>query len=325
MAPSSRLYSLWQCRCTKSGMVVPFARGGGFLYSPSPQTWKRWSCQEKSCDPGILRMGEPGWPCQGWLGAAYGTDTMTPLSSRLERKLRRLSAVLPVLLGALAITALLALAAWLARPYLPKAFVDFLSEFLLEDFEGRKNALKAWFDSWGAVAAWVFLCVQFLQVVLAPIPGQFVGMVGGFVFGFWRGLALNLVGNAIGSLTAMLLTRFFGERVMRPFVPLRIQEKFDATMHRGGLENFFMLFLLPGTPKDAICFMAGLTRFPIWKLLLVNTLGRLPGLVVLTFTGAAIEANLLAVKLVFGAGLALALLAWLFDEELKERLARLTG
>ncbi|MBA4357563.1 MAG: hypothetical protein C0405_07540 [Desulfovibrio sp.] len=250
---------------------------------------------------------------------------MAPLSSRLERKLARLTAVLPVLIGALAVTALLALAAWLAQPFMPKAFLDFVTTLAAEDFEGRKNALKAWFDAWGAVAAWIFLGVQFLQVVVAPIPGQFTGMLGGFVFGFWRGLALNVVGNAAGSLTAMLLTRFFGEQVMRPFVPRRIQERFDAAMHRGGLGNFFMLFLLPGTPKDSICFMAGLTRFPVWKLLLVNTLGRLPGLGVLTFTGAAMDGNLLAVKLVFGAGLVLALLAWLFDEEIKERLARFSG
>jgi len=123
----------------------------------------------------------------------------------------------------------------------------------------------------------------------------------------------------------MLLTRFFGERVMRPFVPHRIQEKFDATIHRGGLENFFMLYLLPGTPKDAICFMAGLTRLPVWKLLLANTLGRLPGLAVLTFTGAAADADLFTVKVVFGAGLALAFVVWLFDEEIKERLGRLAG
>lgn len=232
---------------------------------------------------------------------------------------------MPVLVGALAVTGVLALATWLARPYLPAGLVDFVTSITSADFEGHKLALKAWFDAWGAVAMWVFLGVQFLQVVVAPIPGQFTGMVGGFVFGFWRGIALNVAGNAIGSLTAMLLTRVFGERVMRPFVPLRIQDKFDATMHRGGLSNFFMLYLLPGTPKDAICFMAGLTRFPVWKLMLANTLGRLPGLVVLTFTGAAMDGNLLAVKLVFGAGLFLALLAWLFDEEIKERLGRLAS
>lgn len=253
------------------------------------------------------------------------TGDMKPFSSRLDHKLRRLGAALPVLAGALALTGLLGLAAWLAWPHLPKDFADLASGLVSEDFEGRKNALKDWFDSWGAVAAWVFLGVQFLQVVLAPVPGQFTGMIGGFVFGFWRGLMLNVVGNALGSLTAMLLTRFFGEQVMRPFVPTRIQERFDATMHRGGLGNFFMLFLLPGTPKDSICFMAGLTRFPLWKLILVNTCGRLPGLVVLTFTGAAIDANLLAVKLVFGLGLLLALLVWLFDEEIKERLTLLIG
>ncbi len=244
---------------------------------------------------------------------------------RLRRKLSRLSAVVPVLVGALAVSALLGVFAWLVLPHLPKGFVAFVDELMREDFESRRMAIKAWFESFGPAMAWVFLAVQFLQVVVAPIPGQFAGLLGGFVFGFWQGLGLNVLGNAVGSLAAMLLTRFFGERVMRPFVPQHIQERFDATIHRGGLENFFMLFLLPGTPKDAICFMAGVTRLPLWKLMLANTLGRLPGLAVLTFTGAAADADLFTVKLVFGAGLALALLAWLFDEEIKERLGRLTG
>ncbi|MDR3641111.1 MAG: VTT domain-containing protein [Humidesulfovibrio sp.] len=244
---------------------------------------------------------------------------------RMKRKLSRLSAVLPVLVGAAAVSLLLAFLAWLAEPYLPRAFVDFVRELVREDFGTQRQALKAWFESWGAVSAWVFLGVQFLQVVVAPIPGQFVGLLGGFVFGFWRGLLLNVVGNAVGSLAAMLLTRVFGERVMRPFVPVHLQERFDATIHRGGLANFFMLFLLPGTPKDAICFMAGVTRLPIWKLMLASTLGRLPGLVVLTFAGAAADADLFTVKLVFGAALALALLVWLFDEEIKERLGKFSG
>jgi uncharacterized membrane protein YdjX (TVP38/TMEM64 family) len=244
---------------------------------------------------------------------------------RVKRKLSRLSAVVPVLAGAVAVSLLLGLLAWLAEPYLPHGFRIFLRELASEDFDTRRMALKAWFDSWGAVSAWVFLGVQFLQVVVAPIPGQFVGLLGGFVFGFWRGLLLNVVGNAVGSLAAMLLTRFFGERVMRPFVPAPLQDKFDATIHRGGLANFFMLFLMPGTPKDAICFMAGVTRLPIWKLMLANTLGRLPGLAVLTFTGAAVDADPFTVRLVFGLGLLLAFVVWLFDEELKERLGRIAG
>ncbi len=248
---------------------------------------------------------------------------MEPRESRLRRKIGRLTAAVPVLLGALGVTFVLGLGAWLARPYMPREFVDFLTSLAGEDFEGHKLALKAWFEGWGPVAAWVFLGVQFLQVVVAPVPGQFTGMAGGFVFGFWKGLALNLAGNALGSGAAMLLTRLFGERVMRPFVPARIQQRFDDTMHQGGLGNFFMLYLLPGMPKDAICFMAGLTRFPLWKLMAANTLGRLPGLVVLTFTGAAIDANTTAVKVVFAVGLGLAFVAWLFDEEIKERLARI--
>jgi hypothetical protein len=66
---------------------------------------------------------------------------MTPLSSRLQNKLRRLSAVRPVLLGALVVTGLLALAAWLARPYLPASRVDFAAELARDDFEARRLAI----------------------------------------------------------------------------------------------------------------------------------------------------------------------------------------
>lgn len=243
--------------------------------------------------------------------------------ARLQHKLRRLAAALPVLIGALVVAGLLSLLIWLVMPHLPQGFRDFVATLTEEGFEANKNALKAWFDGWGASAAWVFLGVQFLQVVVAPIPGQLVGVLGGFVFGFWKGLLLNVAGNAIGSLSAILLTRFLGERCMRPFVPAQVQEKFDAAIQRGGLSNFFMLFLLPGTPKDSICFMAGMTRLSVWKLLGVNTLGRLPGLIVLTFTGSAAGSDLRTVKIVFGLGLFLAFLAWLFDEEFKEWLKRL--
>jgi uncharacterized membrane protein YdjX (TVP38/TMEM64 family) len=240
--------------------------------------------------------------------------------SRFRDKLSRLAAALPVLAGALAVAALLAALAWVGLRLFPNRFLETLAELPGDGFEANRDALKAFFLGWGDRAAWVFLLAQFLQVVLAPIPGQLVGMLGGFVFGFWPGLALNVVGNALGSATAMAFTRLFGERVMRPFVSPALQERFDRTMTRGGLANFFMLFLLPGTPKDSICFMAGLTRFGLAPLLAVNTLGRLPGLAVLTFAGAALDTDLAMVKIVFGAGMLLALAAWFFDEEIKERL-----
>jgi uncharacterized membrane protein YdjX (TVP38/TMEM64 family) len=243
--------------------------------------------------------------------------------TRIQIKLKRLAAVVPVLAGALVVTALLSLIAWALLPYAPPGLNNFVANFASEGFETHKNELKNWFDGFGESAFWMFLALQFLQVVVAPIPGQLIGIAGGFVFGFWKGLCLNVAGNMLGSFAAMLMTRFLGEKVMRPFVPASLQERFDGAISRGGLENFFMLFLLPGTPKDSICFMAGLTRFNLWALLGVNTLGRLPGLAVLTFTGAGLNYDLGTVQWVFSAGLALAFVVWLFDEELKEHLRRL--
>ena len=50
-----------------------------------------------------------------------------------------------------------------------------------------------------------------------------------------------------------------------------------------------MIFLLPALPDDAVCFIAGLTRLPLWRLLLVGLAGRLPGMAVLAYVGANLD------------------------------------
>lgn len=249
-------------------------------------------------------------------------DFLTLIGVRFRSKLGRLSAAVPVLLGALAVTAVLAMTAWAVLPYLPPGMRRLIDHMADGGFEQGKAEVKAVFDLLGGAKVWAFLGVQLLQVLLAPIPGQFTNMLGGFLFGFWPGLALNLLGNGTGSWLAMFLTRVFGRRLLGPFVSAASQAKFDAVIDRGGVENFFMIFLLPAMPKDSTCFMAGLTRLPLWKLLGACVLGRAPGIAVLTFAGASIDADILTAKIVFGIGMTAAFFAWIFEEELKDRLRR---
>ena len=81
-------------------------------------------------------------------------------------------------------------------------------------------------------------------------------------FGLWKGLYLSMFGLAVGSLIAISASRLLGERLVRKFVPQPVLSKFDYLMTEGGITNFFMIFLLPALPDDAICFIAGLTRGP---------------------------------------------------------------
>ena len=160
-----------------------------------------------------------------------------------------------------------------------------------------------------------------LQVVFAPIPGQAVALAGGFVFGFWKGWALTTLGLAAGSLIAMLLARALGVQLVRRFVPQGVMKRFDSLIEEGGYTTFFMIFLLPVLPDDAVCFIAGLTKLKLLPLSAVCLLGRAPGMAVLSLVGAELSTGLSAgVRLLFAALMIASVPLWLFWEKIEEKL-----
>lgn len=168
----------------------------------------------------------------------------------------------------------------------------------------------------------LFMALQLAQVLLAPIPGQVMGLLGGWLFGFWGGLALTMAGLMLGSSLAMGLTRWGGRPLLEKLVPAALLKRFDHLIASGGVFTFFMLFLLPALPDDAICLVAGLTQIRMRWLLLVCFWGRLPGMAVLTWAGQRLENPAASSQgLLIGLGLA-SLLLWLFQDQVEIAFAR---
>lgn len=246
---------------------------------------------------------------------------LTHLSQRLRKKL---AGMLPIVLGAVILAVLLSLLLSLLIPVLPVAYQQIILEIQRGDWDVVRENLSSMFESYGATQVYVFLTIQVLQVLFAPIPGQVLGLLGGYLFGFWSGLGLTMIGLGTGSWLAIGVGRLFGVQIVRRFLPPSVLSKFDDLISEGGLWNFFLLFLLPALPDDAICFMAGLTRLPIWQLLLVCLLGRLPGMAVLTFVGASVGTNMVIANVVLAVALIAACLLWIFDEEVEAFFYRLS-
>ncbi len=251
------------------------------------------------------------------MAAAYGKR----FKERLKSKLISVGLILA---GALILALLLSVAIHFLFPHLPEPLQQALHAAERGEPAAGKDRLLQYLRSYGKSEAYLFMGLQVLQVLLAPIPGQLVGLAGGMLFGFWKGLFLCMVGLTIGSALAMVLGRLFGKALIRRLVPADLQSRFDGLINGGGLENFFMIFLLPALPDDAVCFIAGLTRLSLWKLLGVSFLGRLPGMAVLTFAGAGLDSEPLTAKVVFAAAVLLGLAFWLFDEELRAFFMRLS-
>lgn len=138
------------------------------------------------------------------------------------------------------------------------------------------EAVRTFVRGFGVWAPVALIVLQALQVVVAPVPGQVLAAVAGFLFGPWLGTLYNMIGIAIGSTVAFWLSRRFGRTYVERMVDDTALETFDAFVDRHGLLSLFILFLVPGLPDDALCFVGGLTPIPLWKLVLIAIIGRAP-------------------------------------------------
>jgi uncharacterized membrane protein YdjX (TVP38/TMEM64 family) len=148
--------------------------------------------------------------------------------------------------------------------------------------------LRATVDASGAWGPLVFIALQVFQVVVFMIPGEIAQIAGGYLFGVVNGTLLSVIGIALGSLLDFAAARLLGQRFVVALFGKDKLESFDRirTSPRSEL-IFFLLFVIPGIPKDLLCFVAGLSALHPLAFLAVSMVGRLPGIVGSSVMGAA--------------------------------------
>jgi len=163
----------------------------------------------------------------------------------------------------------------------------------------------------GPWAPLLYILLQIVQVIVAPIPGQIVGGVGGFLFGHW-GILWTTIGSFIGFWIVFLIARKFGRPLLEKIFKKSLIDKFDFIINaKGASLIIFAIFLLPGFPDDIVCYIAGLTRLPMRNLLLISILGRFPTIVLTNYIGMGIQGNLgLVVGLSILAVMLIAVFTW---------------
>lgn len=171
------------------------------------------------------------------------------------------------------------------------------------------RALVAQNGVWGFI---IFIFIQMLQVVFAFIPGEIVEVAAGYAFGTFWGTVLCLVGVALSSALIFFLVKSFGHRLalvlmdsatLRRLSFLRNNKKRDFIL--------FLLYFLPGTPKDILTYFAGLTDINPITFLLICTLGRIPSVLTSTLAGSAlVESNYKTTLFIFAVTGAVALIGY---------------
>lgn len=154
--------------------------------------------------------------------------------------------------------------------------------------EGRE-AFKVWVDGLGFGGWLVTLGIQLLQIFVALIPGEPVELMLGYVWGPWLGTLTCLIGIFIGTATIFLLVRKFGMKFVSRFVDPEELKRYKFLRDKNKVDfTVFILFFIPGTPKDALTYIAPIAPIGAVKYLLIATFARIPSIITSTILGDSI-------------------------------------
>jgi uncharacterized membrane protein YdjX (TVP38/TMEM64 family) len=149
-----------------------------------------------------------------------------------------------------------------------------------------KIYLKKMLREWGVLAPVIFIALQALQVIVSPIPGEATGILGGYLFGQWLGLLYSSIGLTLGSVGAFAIGRWLGAHYVKNLVSPETWNRLGFIVEAEGAVLCFIVYLIPGLPKDIVCYLFGISPMPLWVFALVSGLGRIPGTWVLSAQGA---------------------------------------
>ncbi len=181
----------------------------------------------------------------------------------------------------------------------------------------EREQIKEFITSFGSLAPLVFIVIQIFQVIFAPFPGEATGFIGGYLFGTFKGFIYSSAGLALGSWVNFLIGRVLGMRYIRKLVPTDYLFRFDNFVKHQGILVLFILFIIPGFPKDYLCLFLGLSTLPVKVFITIAAVGRMPGTFMLSFQGASLfERNYAMFALLLGICLLVGFFSFRYRDDL---------
>ena len=159
----------------------------------------------------------------------------------------------------------------------------------LIEFVSEPERFRDWVDAYGILGKICFIGMIFFQVVIAFVPGEPFEIGAGYAFGMIEGTILCEIGITLGSMAVFLLVKKFGVKLVEIFFSReKIQSLKFLQDKRKRNAITFLVFFLPGTPKDLLTYFVGLTDMKLSHFLLLASVARLPSVITSTVGGNAL-------------------------------------
>lgn len=209
--------------------------------------------------------------------------------------------------GLIAFFALMVIVVILIWPYIHEALEPGGLSRVIDDV---RNA--------GPLGFLILLAMQFMQIVVAFIPGEVVQMAAGMMYGPWLGAAVVLLGCIISSAFVFAVVHRLGAPFVRDMVPTKYLDKFNAFEESGKLSIVvFILFLIPAMPKDTFTYLVPLTNMRMRDFLVLSNVGRIPGIVISTYAAnGLVDGNITQSIIIFAVVAVIAIVAIVFRDKI---------
>ncbi|MDD5934283.1 MAG: VTT domain-containing protein [Clostridiales bacterium] len=203
-----------------------------------------------------------------------------------------------------------------------------LFSFAIFWFIGRKmivffsepEKFRSWVDSQGSKSRLIFIGMVAFQIIIALIPGEPLEIGAGYAFGVIEGTLLCMAGILLGSIIVFLFSRYFGVKAVEAIYPREKLNKLNFLNNPKKLNTLtFILFLIPGTPKDIMTYFMGLTTMKLTTWIAISTIARIPSVITSTIGGNALgQREYIFAVIAFGITIVISILGILIHKKISK-------
>ena len=146
---------------------------------------------------------------------------------------------------------------------------------------------RAWVNETGIWGKFIIIGISAFQIIVAVIPGEPIEIASGYAFGWFWGAVFCLIGILLGQMIVFLFAKKFGMDFVEIFVSKEKLKKMTFLKDNEKIYmSIFFIFLIPGTPKDVLSYVAGITSIKLVPFLLISGVARIPSVISSTIGGS---------------------------------------
>lgn len=157
-------------------------------------------------------------------------------------------------------------------------YLIFFRRDILTEFESLEDMIQ-FLQGYQTHSILIYVLFQAVQIVISILPGQPLQIAAGILWGYAFALGLSILGAFLGTTVSFFLARILGQDAAKLFVSADKMERYVKLLDsRRAITVVFLIYLIPGLPKDIMSYIAGISSMHYKRFLLASLVGRIPAM-----------------------------------------------